>query len=108
MNHYFDDIFTRNSGRPKGDNRPKIRRSSTTRSIGARSDFDFSATGDHDEDALSRQNSVGPDTDERERERREADAHTAHYVSEQLSRVRSHQSLIDDNVDEYEAQLDGQ
>jgi len=115
MNHYFDDIFTRNSGRPKGDSRPKIRRSSTTRSIGARSDFDNSINGDHDdddddfdEDTRSRLNSVGPESDERERERREADAITATYVSEQLSRVRSHQSLIEDNGDEFEAQLDGQ
>jgi len=110
MNHYFDDIFTRNAGRPKGDSRPKIRRSSTTRSIGARSDFD-SVDEDHnddDEDVRSRMNSVGPDTDERERERQEADALTANYVSEQLSRVRSHQSVIEDIGDEFEAQLDGQ
>ena len=106
MNHYFDDIFTRNAGMPKGDNRPKICRSSTTRSIGARSDFDTSV--DDDDDVRSRVNSLGPDTEERERERREADEITANYVSEQLSRVRSHQSLIEDNGDEFEAQLDGQ
>jgi hypothetical protein len=82
-----------------------LRRSSTARSIGARSDFDTSTNGD---DLRSMGNSVGPDTAERERERREADAHTAHYVSEQLSRVRSNQSADFETGDEFEAQLDGQ
>ncbi len=82
-----------------------MRRSSTARSIGARSDFDVSINGD---DAHSAVNSVEPETAERERERREADAHTAHYVSEQLSRVRSHQSADYETGDEFEAQLDGQ
>jgi hypothetical protein len=84
-----------------------MRRSSTTRSIGARSDFDISVNGDH-EDARSIGNSVETETAERERERREADAHTANYVSEQLSRVRSHQSADFEIGDEFEAQLDGQ
>lgn len=61
-----------------------------------------------DDDAHSIGNSVGPDNAERELERREADAHTANYVSEQLSRVRSHTSADFENGDEFEAQLDGQ
>lgn len=109
MAHYFDDIFTRHanpkSPKPNGS-KPKMRRSSTTRSIGARSDFDTSAVDD--EDARSIGNSVETENVDRERERREADAHTAHYVSEQLSRVRSHQSVEFENGDEFEAQLDGQ
>lgn len=108
MNHYFDDIFTRhNAGQPKKAARPGVRRSSTTRSIGARSDFDTSVNGDDDEPIDGK--SVGPDNEERERERKEADAHTAQYVSEQLSRVRSNQSAdFESNADEFEAQLDGQ
>lgn len=38
--HYFDDTFTRNAGA-----RPRSRRSSTGRSIGARSDFDDTPVG---------------------------------------------------------------
>lgn len=103
MAHYFDDIFTRHhSAQPKRNkSRPRMRRSSTARSISARSDFDFSVNGDHEDE-----NSVGPDTVERERERQEADAHTANYVSEQLSRVRSRQSVDFERGDEFEAQLD--
>jgi len=106
MAHYFDDIFTRHTGQPKSPKSNHMRRSSTTRSIGARSDFDVSVNGD--DDARSIGNSVETETAERERERREADAHTAHYVSEQLSRVRSHQSADFEDGDEFEAQLDGQ
>lgn len=117
MNHYFDDIFTRHKPATNGtNNRSKspfagMRRSSTSRSIGGRSDFDTATTstsvnGDHD-DARSIGNSVATETDERERERREADTHTAHYISEQLERVRSHQSADYETGDEFEAQLDG-
>lgn len=101
MAHYFDDVFTRQSKPKRNQSRPRMRRSSTARSIGARSDFDASMNGDHED-----VNSVGPETAEREREREEADAHTAHYVSEQLSRVRSRQSVDFERGDEFEAQLD--
>jgi hypothetical protein len=84
-----------------------MRRSSTSRSLGARSDFDHSLNGD-EEDKISVGNSVETETAERERERREADQHTANYVSEQLSRVRSNQSADFEDGDEFEAQLDGQ
>jgi hypothetical protein len=105
MAHYFDDIFTRHT-QPKKSPRPHTRRSSTARSIGARSDFGASVNGDDDVRSIG--NSVGPDDAEREKERLEADAHTANYVLEQLSRVRSHQSTDFENGDEFEAQLDGQ
>jgi len=111
MAHYFDDIFTRHVGPPK-TNRPhgyQMRRSSTTRSLGARSDFDVSRNGDDDEDddAASVGNSVDTENPERERERNEADSHVAHYVAEQLQRVRSHQSADAFEMgDEFEAQLD--
>jgi hypothetical protein len=51
---------------------------------------------------------VATDNPDRERERNEANAHIANYVSEQLERVRSHDSTAFDNCDEFEAQLDGQ
>ena len=114
MNHYFDDIFSRHVGQPKINKSPynQIRRSSTARSIGVRSDFDASLNGDVDadgeDDARSIGNSVETENPEKERERREADAHTAHYVSEQLLRVRSNQSADFETGDEFEAQLDGQ
>jgi hypothetical protein len=111
MNHYFDDIFTRHTKRgEKTAQSPfnHMRRSSTSRSIGGRSDWHSSVNGDHHEDARSVGNSVATETEERERERREADAQTAHYVSEQLERVRSHQSADFEQGDEFEAQLDGQ
>lgn len=78
-----------------------MRRSSTARSMAARSDFDG------EDDARSIGNSVATENEERLRERREADEHTAHYVSEQLTRVRSHASVEYEGADEFEAQLDG-
>jgi hypothetical protein len=109
MSHYFDDVFTRHVANRRGSQspHPKMRRSSTSRSLGARSDFDHSLNGD-EEDKISVGNSVETETAERERERREADQHTANYVSEQLSRVRSNQSADFEDGDEFEAQLDGQ
>lgn len=85
-----------------------MRRSSTSRSmggLGVRSDYDASVNGDIDDEALSLVNSA-PDNPEREHERNEANRHVANYVSEQLQRVRSHESLGFENGDEFEAQLD--
>jgi hypothetical protein len=80
MGHYFDDVFHRNAGTGASHNgKPRIRRSSTARSIGARSDFD--------DDARSVTGSVHHDED-RARERSEADAHMHSYVSDQLERYR--------------------
>jgi hypothetical protein len=111
MAHYFDDMFARHIGQPKTKKPSQLRRASTTRSIGARSDFDTSVNGDEDSHDLerirSRQGSVITETPERMREREEADVAQAQYVSEQLQRVRSHQSADDYvNGDEFEAQLD--
>ncbi|CAG8982339.1 hypothetical protein HYALB_00005341, partial [Hymenoscyphus albidus] len=100
MNHYFDDVFTRHINHPKDGGRPRPRRSSTARSMGARSDFDTSVDGDD-------VRSVVTETEEHRKERLAADEHTAHYVSEQLSRVRSNQSVEFVGEDEFEAQLDG-
>ena len=57
--HYFDDILFSSGPRPKKPS--TLRRSSTTRSIGFRSDYENSINGD-DEDPVSpvrRKNSVG-------------------------------------------------
>jgi hypothetical protein len=107
MAHYFDDTFSRHVSQPR-TGKPALRRSSTSRSIGARSDFDAPLNGGDDEEEIrSMGNSVATDNPDRERERNEANAHVAQYVSEQLERVRSRDSTTFENEDEYEAQLDG-
>lgn len=103
MAHYFDDVFTRNTG-PLKQKKPQMRRSSTSRSMGQRSDFESSINGD--DDAASIGNSVETETEDSRRERQEADVHTAHYVSEQLQMVRSNESAHTERGDEFEAQLD--
>jgi hypothetical protein len=112
MAHYFDDIFTRHLDGQKSRrgsrsrSRPFLRRSSTARSIGARSDFDNSVNGDDEDDGESIGNSVGHEDPERTQR---VNGRLAEYVSEQLERVRSNDSWgVENNEDEYEAQLDGQ
>lgn len=91
---YFDEIWGKSS-------KPRIRRSSTSRSIG--NSLNGSVNGDvHDRSAVG---SVG-DTGDRERRRSEANQHVANYVNEQLERVRSNQS-VGAYEDEFEAQLEG-
>lgn len=81
---------------------PRIRRSSTTRSIGNRSSFYTSANGDSygEEDV----DSVRADHDEKERRKSEANQHIAKYVTDQLERIQSNESVFDE--DEFEAQLE--
>jgi hypothetical protein len=103
--HYFDDIFTTN-GRPK---KPQhLRRSSTNRSIGFRSDWDTSTNGDPDEAfaSINRVNSVGYLDEEGLKRKVEMDKHVAHYINDQLERMKSNDSASV-NYDEFEAQLDG-
>lgn len=106
MAHYFDDVFHRNAGhgQPK---KPHMRRSSTARSISARSDFEGSMNGDDDDghDTRSIGNSVAgaPFTDpERESQRQEADAHMHRYISEQLEKVQKDPDEDTGLVEEYE------
>ena len=103
--HYFDDIFSR-ATKPGGVKPTRIRRSSTTRSIGNRSSFTTSVNGDGD-DGASTFNSVGPDHEENERRKSEANQHVANYVTDQLERIRTNEPVFIDE-DEFEAQLDGQ
>ncbi len=101
--HYFDEFFTRQrrpSKAPGG-----LRRSYTSRSIGVRSDWDPATNGEDDE-ALTRVNSVGYPSEESERRREEVDQHVANYITDQLQRRQSHDS-IGSLEDELEAQVDG-
>ncbi len=84
-----------------------MRRSSTARSIGGRSDFEAIENGDEDEGRrrrLSRAVSVYSNDPDRIQERAEADEHLRYYISEQLERVK-HERLTDgaENGDEIEA-----
>ncbi|KAJ5604447.1 hypothetical protein N7510_009601 [Penicillium lagena] len=96
--HYFDDIFSR-TGRPQTPGPRSVRRSSITRSIGNRSDFNSTIAGDMtpgasstlDEDfsstsPQSRRGSAAPGLDGN-------DEHLNHYVASQLQRVRSSASM---------------
>lgn len=93
MSHYFDDMLSRsiNLGSPK-QTKPRMRRSSTARSIGARSDFDVDLD-DEDEDARSVADEPvsSEQKAEREAELKEANNHMHQYISDQLERVKSKQ-----------------
>lgn len=114
--HYFDDVFLKRNKSMVGTPGPnRLRRSSTSRSIGNRSDRDDrSLNGDHEsavEDdvaamSLARKNSVGSMDSEAVKKRQEADTHVAEYVSQQLQHIRTH-STSSTIHDEFEAQLDG-
>lgn len=100
MSHYFDDMFQRSLdiGTPKSG-RQRIRRSSTARSIGARSDFDASINGiDDDTDSVS--NSVFQDDPDKVKEKEEADSHMHRYISDQLNRYKD--ESLNGNADEFE------
>ncbi|OQE32008.1 hypothetical protein PENSTE_c001G08872 [Penicillium steckii] len=108
--HYFDDIFSR-TGRPQTSRRPSVRRSSTTRSIGNRSDFNSTLAGDATPSAVlddefgsptSRRGSTfaaSPNGEEEE--------HLHNYVESQLQRVRSSASIAA-YEDELETKADAQ
>lgn len=91
MAHYFDDMFQRSvnghSRHPSGNS--LVRRYSTARSIGARSDFENSTHGADDDDARSTAASVFSDDPERARARSEADDHMHQYISDQLTRYKA-------------------
>jgi hypothetical protein len=102
MMHYFDDTFSRHvnsSGTktPSTPSMPRIRRSSTARSLAVRSDFSNGTDEDEDDDAYATprrgsQGSVLMMADPlRMKEKADADTHMHHYISEQLERVRSRQ-----------------
>jgi hypothetical protein len=98
--HYFDDIWTKAK---KGGPRP-LRRSSTTRNIG-----NGESNGYDDEvPAHNRTSSVGYFDEAALQEKADHDRHVAHYVSDQLERMRSNDSAAASAVgDELETGLDG-
>ncbi|KKY24288.1 putative cytoplasm protein [Phaeomoniella chlamydospora] len=135
--HYFDDVFSRAAHQRKGSRpgsrsgaaTPRLRRSSTSRSIGARSSYNTSfadpsedpayreddavslKSGGADENAFGEPGYVGRTNGlngrDSEEEREQADAHVDKYVADQLRRVSSGGDA-DTAVyeDEFEAQLD--
>lgn len=80
------------------EEKPRIRRSSTARSIGARSDFDTSVNGEEYEIR-----SVVTEDHERQAQREEANAHLHQYISGQLQRVIDDDAAGDVDREEYEA-----
>jgi hypothetical protein len=132
--HYFDDTFSRGNlrrkssvpGTPKTPGR--LRRSSTSRSIGNHSLYSPSDTGpNHPDggeaatagtpggrrgstvtsdggDAFGKEERLARER-ENERRRSEADSHVEKYIGEQLSRIRTDESVAV-YEDEFEAQLD--
>ncbi|KAK5660888.1 hypothetical protein OQA88_12261 [Cercophora sp. LCS_1] len=118
MSHYFDDILHRHvdgTRTPKSPllspNMPRLRRSSTSRSLAARSDFDTNDLNGYDEEAdgdfPARRGSVGHhmlNDPNKVRERQEADQHLHTYITQQLEKVRVEQSANGYSVgDEFEA-----
>jgi hypothetical protein len=123
--HYFDDIYGRGTSRrqsrattpgPDGPVNPRMRRSSTSRSIGNRASFQSDVKDDKDvngdrsyfpgqsepseSDAFGREEEL-----EQERRKSIADSHYEKYVTEQLSRMQTDESVAV-YEDEFEAQLD--
>lgn len=99
MAHYFDDVFARGTGR-RGSvaSLRHIRRSSTARSIGARSDFETDINGTEDG------RSVAVEDTERDRERTEADERLHQYINEQLEKFKEDQATDTySHPEEYEA-----
>ncbi|OKL62587.1 putative protein W [Talaromyces atroroseus] len=100
--HFFDDVFHR-SAKPQRPGQRWLRRSSTSRSIGNRSDFESVINGDaggipNEEEAVSTNgaptNGVGHVED-----------HFSTYVADQLGRVRNRASLAA-YEDEFHTQID--
>lgn len=87
---------------------PRIRRSSTARSIGARSDFDNAESNGYDDDGYHSTGGgsviLNEDPDSL-RQKAEADEHMHNYITEQLERVKSEQVADTyEKGDEFEAQ----
>jgi hypothetical protein len=103
--HYFDDVLSTTS-KPK---KPSfLRRSSTARSIGHRSDWENSTNGDDDDDARSpvrRKNSVGYLDEDAIKAKRAIQERLNNYVSGQLERVKT--GMHEYEPDEFETSLDG-
>lgn len=107
MAHYFDDVLSRQV-LPRSPSMPRIRRSSTARSIGARSDFDDGEANGYEDNgyhSVEGGSVVMPQDPEDLRQKAEADEHMRNYITEQLERVKSEQTANGyEQGDEFEAQ----
>lgn len=107
MAHYFDDMFSRQI-LPRSPSMPRIRRSSTARSIGARTDWDTAEANGYDDDGYHSTGAASvdlPENPEQQRQKAEADEHMRNYITEQLERVKSEQVAQGyEQGDEFEAQ----
>lgn len=117
--HYFDDTFSRGNlrrkssipGTPLKSPGGRLRRSSTSRSIGNPSENGVSRRGsnaisDRDGDGKT-ENGFGEEEEEEKKEREDADEHVEKYIGEQLERIRTDWSeSVAVYEDEFEAQLD--
>jgi hypothetical protein len=124
LSHYFDDVLHRTAHLPGAQtpmlspNAPRLRRSSTSRSLAARSDFSVngyeSGTGGDETPAAAandngngiRRGSVNPalvNDPERVKARAEREAHLHSYITQQLERVRLERGGGEAGVDEIEA-----
>lgn len=119
--HYFDDNFKasltrRNTGvSTPGPTGPRMRRSSTSRSLGNHSTVNgayVNANGDDEDDNKSgyfgrvESNPFGEEERlERQRRQSEADSHTENFIAEHLRRVQTGDPAAV-YEDEFEAQLD--
>jgi hypothetical protein len=102
--HYFDDVFS-TTGKPA--RRQTLRRSSTNRSIGFRSDWETSTHGDEDEatSTIRRKNSVGVLDQEAMEQKAAMEDRLNHYVTGQLQRIKT--GMQDYEPDEFETMTDG-
>jgi hypothetical protein len=101
--HYFDDVFTTTG---KAVRRQTLRRSSTNRSIGFRSDWGGS-NEDEDEGTgpIRRKNSVGVLDQEAIDQKTAMEDRLNHYVTGQLQRIKT--GMQDYEPDEFETMTDG-
>ncbi|KAI9891578.1 MAG: hypothetical protein M1814_002701 [Vezdaea aestivalis] len=107
--HYFDDIFSRHM-RKMSESSTKAGSHRHVRKSSARSIGNFGEGGNTSvpTSPVTARKSVASDDDgERVQEKKEANERVANYVSGELERIKSMDSLVFDNEDEFEAQLDG-
>ncbi|OAA59292.1 cytoplasm protein [Cordyceps fumosorosea ARSEF 2679] len=117
MAHYFDDMFQRSVevGVPHSPRMHRIRRSSTARSIGARSDFVLDDNDDAHSDGGSVSDGIvlthgaaAAASAAAALEKSEADSHMHSYISDQLSRYKDEmQSDRFSHADEFETSANG-
>jgi hypothetical protein len=100
--HYFDEVFTLTG---KTQRRHHLRRSSTTRSIGHRSDWE-EAHEDEEYTPINRSNSIGYLDEEALKSKAAVDQHVANYVTDQLERIKTNRSA-ELEAGEFETSLDG-